>query len=427
MRAIRGAILAVVCLAAAGPLAEPHHVRFELADGVQISGSLMSWDDNGFDGSFGPRFWEELQPRDAWRLYLSVMDQNDANQWVNLGRVLLLAPQGESWARRAFQRALDLDAAVEGAIDAARLTAAEAQRLREQLRQTAEAQRLATSSPESGAWPPDHWPRLDPAEQQTALLTLKAEAREILQRAGRQCEPIETSHLLLYSDAAPIEAARWSMRLEAVYARMAAILGLDADDNVFWGKAVILMFESQDVFRLVEAESFGQLVSRKVLSICHPVGPKVFIVARQGAGADELAAALVCNMVHGFLHRHGTPHRPPAWANEGIAEAVATEITGSGSVAGLRNLGLRFIRSGGDVAGILDLTYDEGWPGPANAGPAVGALLVELMINQRPDAFAAWIDAVKNGKDWQQALAEDFGVPRDQLLDTFVRYYRVND
>ncbi len=56
-----------------------------------------------------------------------------------------------------------------------------------------------------------------------------------------------------------------------------------------------------------------------------------------------------------------------------------------------------------------------------------GYLLVELMVRDRPGAFGAWVRAVKRGKPWEQALAEDFGVTRAQLVDTFVRYYRVND
>ena len=57
----------------------------------------------------------------------------------------------------------------------------------------------------------------------------------------------------------------------------------------------------------------------------------------------------------------------------------------------------------------------------------MGSLLVELMIDQRPTAFGPWVDAVKYGKGWEPALAEDYGVPRAQLVETFVQFYRVND
>lgn len=423
-----GAILAVAfLLATAGPLAEPRYVRFELADGVQVSGRMISWDAERFDGSFGPRFWEELVAADAWRLYLSVMDQNDASQWVDLGRVLLLSADGDSWAERAFRRALDLDSSVIDGIAAARRQVAEAQQLRQELEQTADAQRLETLSPESATWPADPWPPLTPSAQQAAILTMKAEAHAILRRAGRPVQPIETSHLLLYADAEPMEAARWAMRLEAVYSRLAGLAGVDDDHNIFWGKAAVVIFDSQDLFRLVQAESFGQHVSRRQLGICQPVGPKVFLMFRRGDDGEAVAAAMTHQMVHGFLHRYRTPRRLPAWANEGLAEYVAGDLAGRAVIPQLRQIGLEFIRGGGNVADLLDLTYTGGWPGPNRAGDAVGALLVELMITERPAGFRAWLAATKDGKDWRQALKEDFGVPLDQLLATFVRYYRVND
>ena len=106
MSIIRGAILAVLLILAAGPLSEPRQVRFRLADGVRVAGALTFWDAEGIDGSFGRRLWVELMPGDAWRLYLSVMDQKDAHQWVDLGRVLLQSEGGDAWAERAFQQAI---------------------------------------------------------------------------------------------------------------------------------------------------------------------------------------------------------------------------------------------------------------------------------------------------------------------------------
>ncbi len=102
MTFFRGAILAVGVLLAAGPLAEPQFVRFQLRDGVEVAGEMTAWDLDGIHGSFGQRSWLEFMPRDLWRLYVAVMDQSDPNQWVDLGRLLLSGPDGERWARRAF-------------------------------------------------------------------------------------------------------------------------------------------------------------------------------------------------------------------------------------------------------------------------------------------------------------------------------------
>ncbi len=409
---------------AAGPLAEPQFVRFQLADGVQVVGNMTSWDAEGFDGSFGRRLWTEVNVRDAWRLYVQVMDPNDAGQWVDLGGVLMLMENGEPWAERAFRRALRLDETVTDAIDSARGTAQQIHRLRQELERAVESQRLETRSPEAGVWPAEPWPAADEA---TAVESLKQEATQILRDGGLQLDPLETAHFLVYADLSALDRARLATRLETVYDHLADLFWLDEADSVFGGRAVVLYIADPDRFRLVEAESFDQLVPRSTMGICHPIGPKVFINLTGDVESEAFRAATARAAVHGFMHRHRTPRRLPPWANEGLAAHVAAIIAPGPAADRQRQRGLEFIRSGGDVAAICVATYAEGWPGPGAAGPAVGSLLVELMITQRSPAFRAWVNAVKDGADWEPALADHYGVPVPALLDTFTRYYTVND
>ena len=70
---------------------------------------------------------------------------------------------------------------------------------------------------------------------------------------------------------------------------------------------------------------------------------------------------------------------------------------------------------------------DGTWPGDNAIGYSVGYLLVDLMIADRPQKFGAWVKAVKGGKPWQQALAEDFGVDAARLALSASQWYRTND
>jgi hypothetical protein len=225
------------------------------------------------------------------------------------------------------------------------------------------------------------------------------------------------------------ESARWAAELDRMYARLARIFDLPEGENLFWGKAVIFVFRDRDRFRIVEAESFGQLVPRWSAGLCHPIGPKVFVNFYRQPTDREFAAILVHETVHGFLHRYRTPRRLPTWANEGFCDWVASVSFDRSPVDEMRRPGaLTYLRGGGDIQSILDMSYLDGsWPGPDSVGYAVGYLMVGLMIQDRPHRFGDWVKAVKAGKDWERALAEDFGVPRARLVETFVRYYRVND
>jgi len=432
-----GAILAVMSLpAAAGELPKPLPVRFQLADGVRVTGTMSAWDADGFDGTFGRRLWVELVADDVWKLYRLVIDPAEAGQWVNLGRVLLQTADGVSWAERAFRRAVDLDSSVAPGIDAARREAAEVARVARERAEAIAAERLKTGTPEADAWPADPWPTLTADEQDAATEVLKTDAGEMLGRAGLLIEPIETPDFLVYGDIERLEAARWAIRLDAVAARLRRLMRLAEDRPIFWGKAVVFIFGDQDRFRLLEVESFGQLVSRQRVGICHLEGPKVFMNFFRAEDQELFFTNLVHELVHGFMHRYHTPRRLPAWANEGLAEYVAAAVVGERSLESTihearRRQGLSFIRSGAPVEAVLDLAYNGDpagtWPGPGGIGEAVSPLLIELMIGQQPQRFVGWVQAVKAGKEWEVALAEEFGVPRARLLDTFVRYYKVND
>jgi len=52
---------------------------------------------------------------------------------------------------------------------------------------------------------------------------------------------------------------------------------------------------------------------------------------------------------------------------------------------------------------------------------------VELMIREKPEAFLAWLNTVKDGEEWEKALATTYRTPRAALVETFVRFYKVND
>jgi hypothetical protein len=402
-------------------------VRFRLADGVQVAGTLTFWDAEGIDGSFGRRLWVELMPGDAWRLYLGVMDQKDAQQWVDIGQVMLQAEGGNAWAKRAFARALRLAPARAAEIRAARDEALQTRRRREQLKRTIEDQRLRTRSPETARFRADPWPVPRPGEQQAAVQALVTDAEQILRPAGVQLQSVQTDRFLVYGDAEPLAVARLAARLEAISTRLAKLLGVDGDWNPFWGKAVVFVFTDRDRFQMVEAESFGQFVPRHMVGICHPVGPKVFLVFCADADGAVSARSVAHELVHGYMHRFRTPRRLPPWANEGLADYVAAQVDKTPAMDERRARGLQFVRGGGDVEAQVDRSYDGDHPAPDDLNTAVGMLLVELMVGQRPAAFGPWVDAVKYGKQWQRALAEDYGVPRAQLVETFVQYYRVND
>lgn len=410
-------------------LDEPMRVRFRLADEVRITGDLTEWDADGFRGSFGRREWLELATEDVWTLHRRLMDMESADDWINVGRLLLQMPDHKQWPEAAFRRALKINPDAQALIDAARAEAEAAARKEQELAQAAEAERLSTTSPEAADWRAQPWPELSEEERENAVKTMKSAAGDILEKAGIQLLPVETSYFLFYSDMPRQQAANWARQLDNMYRRLANIFDLEPGENLFWGKAVIFVFNDRDRFELVEGQAFNHLVPKWTAGLCHFRGPQVFINFFRQPDDLDFAAILVHETVHGFMHRYRTPVRMPTWANEGFADYLAaTTFEHSPIDLDRRRLGLEFVREGGNVDAVLDLSYQDGsWPGPGSIGYGVGYLLVELMIRDRSRRFGDWVNAIKAGKDWQQALVEDFGVERATLIERFVQFYLVND
>ena len=126
-------------------------VRFHLADGVRITGTLTEWDENGIDGTFGRRKWIELDAGDIWKLYRKLMNIESATQWAHLGRALLQSsldqPGAAKNAEKAFARAVRLDQSMSEMISEIRIEVDRIKADREALEQAIASEKLDTLSP----------------------------------------------------------------------------------------------------------------------------------------------------------------------------------------------------------------------------------------------------------------------------------------
>jgi hypothetical protein len=429
-------MMLLVAALAAAPVDPPRSVSFRLSDGVRISGQLTAWDEQGIDGSFGRREWTAMNVDDLWRLYRQLMDRESAAHWVALGRALLLAESGAGSggapknAEQAFAQALRLDSSSQAAIDEVRAEVEKIRQRQEEARRAAEAQKLSTRSPEAGPFPTDPWPSLTDEQATAARATLRDTARQMLTAVGASdIEVIETTFFILLADAPRLEAAQWGWHLDQAVKKTIEILELNRQANPLTGRAAVFVLGDREKFRLIEVSAFRQLVPEKTRGIVHYRQDQAFINILREPDHAELADELARQAALAFLHVHRNARRLPAWAHEGLAAHVAGLVLPRSAAQRLRREeGRKFIRAGGDLHALMGAEYaDERWPQQHAAVAGAGSLVVGLMIREQPSRFAAWVNAVKDGKAWEQALAEDFGVDRRRLADTAAKYFKVND
>jgi len=414
-------------------LVTPIEVKTKTASGHAVKGKVERWDAETFAGTFGTRRWDEFAAPELNRVFRMLMDEKSAVQWITLGERLLEQSNGEKMAETAFGRAKRLDKASAPEIDAARGRAAERRRMLAE-------QRLQDILPDGdlGSKP---WPIMSDEEQKEAVAEMKKDAERMMRDAGTRLSLVETKYFLLYSELSAQETSRWAGQLDGMYEMVMQLFQVEPGINLFWGKAVVFIFPNRERFRLVQASAFGSRVPDGVVGLCNIKGPKVFVNSYRDSDELQFTAVLLHETTHGIMHRYLTPAKLPEWANEGFAERIAHMAMQRVNLRSpvdksRRGQGVNYIRNRGDLALVMRMNYQDGsWPGENAIGYAVGYVLCNFMLDVVPrvapkrgkDRFKDWVIAVKGGKPWEKALAEDFGFPVETIAAEAVKWYRTND
>ncbi len=421
---------------AATAIAKPPTVRVRLRDGSKVNGRVTAYGVDGCTVALSDKaaagtadstrtvLWISIIPGDVDSLAAKVLGKKEPADLLLNAELLALAGEGNK-ADAAFDRVLRSDRALAAQVEASKA------RARDRMADAEHTERIRLHGVMAASIPtqpggPAPWPILSRPEHEAAVESMKRRAEEICATARVNATLVETRYFLLYAATRPEAAMECARSLDAMYEKVLELFGIPPGLNLFWGKAVVLLQPNEEVFRVVEGAAFGQMTPPGVVGLCHMAGPQVFLNIFWSDDQDRFDAVLLHEAVHGIMHRYHSAARIPAWADEGLSEYIAAVSFKSSPVDGERRpQAVEFIRSGGNVAQIMRLNYqDRSWPGPNAVGYAVGYAVVELMIRQQPERFGRWIRAVKGGKPWEQALAEDFGFTTDQFAATATEWYR---
>jgi len=437
----------------------PRRVSFRLADDSGLlRGLLVEWDRRSItietpEGA-DRRAWTAIEARSAYDVLRRIINRRDADAWLELG-ALMLSMGDDRLGESAFQVATRLEpeaqSIVDRILDAHRTGGSvfgaldEATDGQESIDETparptrpdpdrpappddagpgepGETIRFGTTRPDrSGADVAEGpWPTLTPEEHAAAERRLRERASEWLARIGREIEPIETEHYLVYTDLATPEARRWTRELDRMHRTLATMLEMDPEARIFAGKCVIYIFRERADFLAFEKAAFGFDASRAA-GVCHMRGDEVHICFFRPAEQTRFQSVLIHETTHGFFYRYRSPNHLPEWANEGLADYVAGVLTPRSTEPQQHwQQALQFIRRGGEALSIMNQTYEDGtWF--TNDSYPVSHMLVRFMLKHEPRGFKEWIDAVKNGADWREALLERFNVTPERLSEGFAR------
>jgi hypothetical protein len=410
-------VLGVAELAAAGTLPRPLAVRIMCTSGREVSGEVAAWDVAGVQGSFGRIEWAEIPVGEVWHLCAQTIDPDVAGDWMSLGRVMAGMQGGRARAEQAFRWAGWLDPDCDGEI-ASILSPLDARAGPAEGSTAPPARCLGPSRPQV-------WTELSADERARAVEVLKSEGAAVLRAIGVEYALLESPFFLLYTDLPRPEAQVWLERLDVIYVSLVRSFRLPEDRNLFWGKCVVFMSQRREGFVELERVAFGHPVPETMEGLTHTMGPREIANFWRMPDERKLGATLAHETTHAFLHRYRSDAQLPLWLDEGFADFAAQWLVADSPIDEHRRpKGVAFARTGGPVDNILDMEcIHDAWPGPDYYGQGVSYLLVDLLFKADPAAFVRWIDAIKDGSEWEAGLVDVYGMTRAQLVEGFTWGY----
>ena len=263
--------------------------------------------------------------------------------------------------------------------------------------------------------PPNAWPKLTNEQQAKAVEEMKQVAEDVAKKLKHDLLLHETKYFLFYSDLNPREAANWAGLLDRMYARLAELFAVPKGENLWRGKGLIFVFSKADDYRRFEREiAHVDPGSSAGMSHCYSTGIVMIAFYRQ---PQELSFAhvLVHESVHGFLHRYRSPEHIPSWANEGLAETIATELVlERGRREQVRTSAREFIQQHDNSLGeFFEAEHIQGWQYP------VAETMCTFMVSANKRNYVDFINGMKEGLSWQDSLAQRYKAPLDRLVAVY--------
>jgi hypothetical protein len=417
----------------------PARIKLQKLDRSELSGMIISYTENDFEFMDGQKQtstvkWEELPPDTIMNLHDRLVRKGSADQWFALGKKLLTMPGGRAPAERAFGKAVRADPKFKDQVAAARkeakpvpaTTPPPPTSANGSLTPPAEEPRAGSIEPrdpakpvigpqEVGAIDPSKWGKQSPEEMAAAVTKLKAFGERTRQVVTPALVPYETEFFLVYSDVPQAEAKKWLFELDRMYGHLANLFGVKRSENVWHGKALVFIFSKVDDYQKFEMDMHDGTMAAGSAGMCHTYGSgDVHIAFYRQPNITDFAHVLVHETTHGFLHRYRTAVHVPSWANEGLAEVIATELVpNKGKEQTTFADARQDLMTRKTLGKFFEADHIVAWQYP------VARTLCEFMIRQNKQGYVEFINGIKGGLAWDEALKEKYGVTVEQLVNSY--------
>jgi hypothetical protein len=237
----------------------------------------------------------------------------------------------------------------------------------------------------------------------------------------------ETSHFLFVSNIPRQQVAPYIASLDRMYDWMCQLYGVPREHKVWLGgKAPIFAFLEHEQFSAFEdrfyaetRESFHTLANIYGLSHLN-VNGDVVISCYRGNDPNDFAQMLIHETSHGFIHRYKTKARLPNWVDEGMADLIGAELVpASTAVKNREYQAIQTLSQRPSLGGMLTADRIEAWQ------YGVASNLNRFMLQSNRDNYVQFIEALKEGDKWDEALRDAYNSSPEELLAAYAGRLRL--
>lgn len=271
------------------------------------------------------------------------------------------------------------------------------------------------------------WPENETVDEHAAALVNSREMVDEVVDLFPGTQLHETEHFLFVSNIPPQQIGPYVTSLDRMYDWMCRLYGVPREHQVWLGgKAPIFAFLDKAEFDAFEDRFYPEardvlrtMTSVYGLSHLKPTG-EVVIACYRGNDPNDFGQMLVHETSHGFIHRYKTKARLPNWVDEGMADLVGAEMVPASTAVRTREVqAIHQLVRNPTLRGMLTAErIDTGHYGLASN-------LNRFLLQSSRVNYVRFIEALKEGRQWEDALGDAYASTPEQLLAAYARWLKV--
>jgi hypothetical protein len=273
------------------------------------------------------------------------------------------------------------------------------------------------------------WPDPESDDDHAVALAKSREMVDEVISVFSEVQLYETDNFLFTSNMPPEQAQPYVAYLDKMHDWMCQLYGVPKGHKVWLGgKAPVFAFLERDQFEAFEEKYFpdarqqlGTLTN--IYGLCHQsMRGEVVIACYRGDDPNDFGQMLVHETSHGFIHRYKTKAQLPNWVDEGMADLIGAEMVPASKTVKDRELkAVAQLAQQRSLGGLLTTPRIQAWQ------YGMASNLNRFLLQSNRQAYVRFIENLKEGMKWEEALRDAYGSTPDELLAHYAQWIKVDE